>query len=81
MISIGAFKKITLKKNEKRSFVIRVTNAQRKVNLDLIPIRGKINLVHIEKQKWKIPFDTTMTFDRDHSVRESLSIKGKITDF
>jgi len=77
VIMVGGIKKILLEKNEKRSFILRVTSAQRKVNLNLVPLRGRINLVRIEKQKWKIPFDTTMQFDRNHSVRESLNIKGK----
>ena len=54
-----------------------MTNDQRKANFDFYQVRGQTKMIDIQKQEWKIPFDATMNFNLNHSVRASLNIIGK----
>ena len=72
---------MSLKLNERRSILVRVSSEHRHVNLDIIPIRGRTGLEDIKKHEWTVPFDGGMVFDRDHNVRRSLNIVGKSLSF
>ncbi|XP_066911209.1 uncharacterized protein [Clytia hemisphaerica] len=74
VLTLYSTRRFILKKNEKRSFIVRMTKDQRKANFNFHQFRGQTKMIHIRKQEWKIPFDATMNFNLNHSVRASLNI-------
>lgn len=76
---MGAQFHLTLKRHERRSFVVRVSSQDRRIDLDIIARIGRTKIMELKKHQWKIPFDGGMKFDSDHNVRRSLNIVGKST--
>ena len=81
IITMGAKFHLSLKQHERRSFVLRVSTADRRIDLDIVRREGQTKMIELKKHKWVIPFDGGMKFDRDHNVRRSLNIVGKSFSF